>query len=40
DKLNVINLLVSQKMIRTEDQMQQVIALKQGKDYSLHKETN
>ncbi|CAG8727633.1 19973_t:CDS:2, partial [Cetraspora pellucida] len=40
DKLNVINLPVSQKIIRTKDQMQQVIALKQGKDYSLHEETN
>ncbi|CAG8791126.1 6339_t:CDS:1, partial [Cetraspora pellucida] len=40
DKLNVINLPVSQKIIRTENQMQQVIALKQGKDYSLHEETN
>ncbi|CAG8809522.1 12335_t:CDS:2, partial [Cetraspora pellucida] len=40
NKLNVINLPVSQKIIRTEDQMQQVIALKQGKDYLLHEETN
>ncbi|CAG8759939.1 17391_t:CDS:1, partial [Cetraspora pellucida] len=40
DKLNAINLPTKHKIIRTENQMQQVIAMGKGKDYSLFEETN
>ncbi|CAG8767324.1 35428_t:CDS:2, partial [Racocetra persica] len=40
DKLNAIKLPTKHKIIRTENQMQQVITMKKGKDYSLHEETN
>ncbi|CAG8467003.1 13289_t:CDS:2 [Dentiscutata erythropus] len=40
DKLNTINLPSNRKIIRTESQMKQVIAMGQGKDYSIHEETN
>ncbi|CAG8620050.1 19146_t:CDS:2, partial [Gigaspora rosea] len=40
DKLNTIKLPSNRMIIRTENQMKQIIELKQGKDYSLHKEIN
>ncbi|CAG8532886.1 32_t:CDS:1, partial [Dentiscutata heterogama] len=40
DELNAIKIPASHKITRMEDQMRQVIAVGQGQNYSIHKETN
>ncbi|CAG8801704.1 20371_t:CDS:2, partial [Dentiscutata erythropus] len=40
DKLNAIKLSANCKITRTENQMRQIIAMGQSKEYSLHEEIN
>ncbi|CAG8755133.1 13987_t:CDS:2, partial [Cetraspora pellucida] len=40
DELNAINLPNNHMIVRTENRMRQIVAMKQGKDYSLYEETN